>query len=372
MGKSGLKKFLLVFCIIMMLLPQLGTAYAYENEADLFMFDATYDKADKMFQYINQYRKEFGLPEGSVLYLGDSINSYLLQEGALKASEVKYYPVVDETNKVWGIVLSVNDIDSGKTFINYSDMLVDEINECFQEGEAVCIIVEESESIYVKSSTNMIQAFDFSSENKYQKSTISKLSEESISNVIKYSEIEKKRAINSTIEMGSSTMAANTNKLLNVRKIRQDVGSKYCWACTAVSLGQYKKPNIVLDAREIAIKYTGNTNTGESIGVQSMVLSMEYNYIATRTNGNPTFSTIKSNIDSNNPMSTSVLYVTSGAHAILINGYSTSTSAYFVNAMDPLTGTYRVLDTTSASSSSKMVYIDPSKGIKANPRWWII
>jgi hypothetical protein len=167
-------------------------------------------------------------------------------------------------------------------------------------------------------------------------------------------------------------IAADTNKLLNVRKVHQDVGSSYCWVCTAVSLGQYKKPSIILDEKQIAIKYVGNLTTGGDTGKIGMILSMEYNYIASRTNGDPTFSTIKSNINNNNPMITRVGYTGgwSGGHSILINGYSDSSSNY-VNAMDPLTGTYRVLDTTSTSNTGHLVYISPS-GKSATATEWLI
>ena len=174
-------------------------------------------------------------------------------------------------------------------------------------------------------------------------------------------ELSKKFLTASNYEPSNSliTYATNTNSTISVRGIKQDDGSDYCWACTAVSLGQYRKPNIVLNEKTIAIKYAGGLNVPRDISYSSMILSQEYGVATVRYNANPTFNTIKNRINSGDPILANISYNSGGGHSILLNGYSDYTSKYIV-AMDPLSGTYRTLNTTSSGGNYYLAYVSPT------------
>ncbi|MCI8608799.1 MAG: hypothetical protein HFE73_04050 [Firmicutes bacterium] len=276
---------------------------------------------------------------------------YMVQNGEFVPSSIQYYPLFNQIKQIVGLILAKWDEKTGQPIVNYTTELCEELNKNYEI--AGCCIIIDAEAIYIN------KGIDFKkiSENEVQENSLCSLEHvlNKDFNLAKSCFTIKKQLVLHE----ESLYSVNANMVISVRGIKQDSGSQYCWACTSVSLGQYRKPNIVLSEKEIAKKYSGDLMTPQDISTCGLVLSQEYGVSTIRYNVNPTFNTIKNNINADNPMISSVRYSDGSGHSILINGYNDATSKYVV-AMDPVTGTYRTLNTTSSGGNYYVAYVSPN------------
>ena len=139
----------------------------------------------------------------------------------------------------------------------------------------------------------------------------------------------------------------------------------------ATSVGQFKKPNVVLEPKNIAREYSGNLTTRKPISTIKQILSDKYN-LSTSTNSFALkMSDVQRNIKANNPIASYVSYNLISGHFIVVRGYSvnsvSASTTYFVYIMDPLYSSgYRTLEVSAKAIDKEIQYSALSSGNKYN------
>lgn len=344
----SVKKLLTIVLAVVMLLSMSATAFG-EEAVPLDSTREIFQEVENQFHFVEGNKELFGVSETDSICLGSRMATYMVKDQAVVEATIHYYPVLNQHGSMVGLILAKLDEGTGQPIVNYTTEMCEEINANVDEKGNFIII--DAEAIYIGDGKDLIQIH----ENEIRNEDLDVVEHVSMAETT----FKKSRlTMCETMSSGNAIIySANSNATISVPTIKQENGSSYCWACTAVSLGQYRKPRIVLDEKEMAIKYAGDLYTTKPIEYSALILSKEYGVSTVRINENPTFSTIKSNIDDGNPMITAVRYNAGGGHSILINGYSDWTSK-FVVAMDPLSGTYRSLSTTVSGGNHYIAYVD--------------
>ena len=350
------------FVALCMLLLQTSVAFADSIENDTTPDSVLTSDVSEMFAYVSS-NLETIIPEyqsNNEVYLCAPIHSYVQVQDEFIDGPL-YYPMVTEANEVIGFFLATKESGAGESIINFTTEFCEKINQNYSPNKNSCFIIDE-EFVYLLQGKDTITLGN----NEYD--TIAKGAFDRMQlhqNTVEETVFGKNNHIaHSSRVTSASVESVTSNSTLTVRRIKQLENSSYCWACVSVSFGQYFKPNIILDEKQIAIKYKGDLYTSNNITGIGLLLSQEYGIAVGKYLYQPTFATLKSNINRDAPVIVRVEYSNGRGHFILVNGYNDSTSKYIV-AMDPISGTYRVLNTTFSGGNYYLSYVSPGGSVAA-------
>ncbi|MCI8609716.1 MAG: hypothetical protein HFE73_08745 [Firmicutes bacterium] len=143
------KKKCIIIIVMIVLVLQCSVSYAGMDESLKVTFEEVYNKTNEMFQFVNQHREEFDLPIEGQLYLADAIESYQIVDGKILDNGASYFPVVDSTDKVYGLILAIKNEKKDDVYINFTNEFCEEINGFKKSNVGICMIVDELENVYI-------------------------------------------------------------------------------------------------------------------------------------------------------------------------------------------------------------------------------
>lgn len=334
------------------------------EDASVTIDEIVLDKAPGIMEAARVSGEYSNLDNSGTYYLGNSIPVYNYVDNMIEIASVKYYPVIFNENVIGIIIARLG--SENEVLLEYSEAFVSELNTSYKLHEAVCIVfTNDCQLVYLGDEVKKINV-EINIDPNFTES----------SSILKKDTTIKKETVNKLNEITYSPIATRGTvtagyKTLSVPKKIQADGSSYCWACVATSVGQFKKPNVVLDPKNIAREYSGNLTTRKPISTIKQILSDKYN-LSTSTNSFALkMSDVQRNIKANNPIASYVSYNLISGHFIVVRGYSvnsvSASTTYFVYIMDPLYSSgYRTLEVSAKAIDKEIQYSALSSGNKYN------
>ncbi len=298
--------------------------------------------------------------EISGLYLAEDIPIYeVTSNNNLTAIDsMMYYPVVDQSNRVCGIIIARSEGTDGTYTLEYSPMFSDELNSYEQSSSEICFIFDQT-NIFV---------YDGSTYSTILQDNIPDLSRGFLNSL----DIETEQISLSAIEAHdplylSVTHDPSESGMLSVPIVEQAGWKNGCWAASSVSVGEYCGPSRGLTVDDIMEKYADGEDKTEFFYTVRTILSNEYDI---ETNIHPfvtlTLTEIMENIGSGRNNGTPIVARTSysfnSGHIFVVCGYTAAPEPQtsYVTIMDPLADSYRILEMEKSGGDSEFKYHTPS------------
>ena len=352
-----------VMSIFMAFLLALGcTMSAFAISADPLVADSIYAEANKVINVALQQGIVPGQSDGQIseLYLSESIPLYEVTNNntIISTSNIKYFPVIDQNNKVRGIIIATLSGNNSHVSLEYNSMLSDELTAYKQAAESICFIFDRTD-IYVYNGNECTLLLngvlpDYSRGEFNNTASLPNLERNIIS-------VQEKFDLLSVCDPAMSGM-------LSVPIITQENWSNGCWAACSVSAGEYcgsSPDDITID--DVMEEYAEGQNVAKTIFTIQSVLSNEYNVDSSIKINELMMATVIDNIgtslNAGQPVVARVSYDwwISG-HFVVVCGFTSNPypATSYVTIMDPLSSSYRTLATERVDNDSRIKYKTPS------------
>ena len=252
----------------------------------------------------------------SNISLGNNIPTYVIENDTIKASEVQYYPVLND-NTIVGMISSYGN-DNTTPSITFTTAYNDILNNFITSNNEIALVGNIQDFIVISrdSSTSISgNNFDFIR-----------------NDIIQYTPITKYSDINITLANSSSKklVASSYGYGLSVPSKKQQTDTN-CWAACVASVGQYKT-GINKDSNYVS-KTLGVTGGGNMLDI-SRGLSTIYNLSNTPYADPFYFNKLMTQINSDKPVIAG--FISGGyGHAVVLCGYGSSSSSASFTYMDP-------------------------------------
>ncbi len=303
--------------------------------------------------------------EDNNLYIKMGIPVYESKEnGIVNCKDVTFIPVVNNTEKMIGIIISTKD-DNGNLNYEYNEKIAQKIMKSYTDLNHMSFILDKNH-IWLKYNQSYVKILTYNTD--IADRTTLNVNNNSLNRLTNSNSSIK------TINLKTLTRDASTSKNLDVPVYLQSAGSSYCWACSAVSAGKYKKPNKNYTPEAIAREYAGNLTTPKPLSTVKTVLSEKYSVSSSMVTGKLKMSAVISKINANKPIIPAISYgAGQGGHAVVVSGYQQiPDSTSYVTIMDSLSGK-RILSVAYSSSSDREVkYYLPGSTTKYNVVQYLI
>lgn len=254
------------------------------------------------------------------LQCGEEINIYESVNDSVRRIDSSFYPIYSEGELCTGVLVTVDDVQIAK---NIADELIATGN-----NEGYISLIFDNKHLWVWNGNQLSVLHSFSPVD----------GRESLSDVPTDVILCPVRACMELSINGVAEKRATFNPYLNVGRYTQEAGSKYCWACACVSIGNFRGGPI-MTAITFAQTYGSSDyfycskQIGEAIPKLNQHYSLSYTY-----GGVLSIDKIKSYLQNGYPIyaSNSVNGSSTNHHAVVIRGVDTTNG--YISVMDPEVG----------------------------------
>lgn len=312
---------LLLLIIVTTVLPNYIHVKAKETDDFKVNLQAS---VESLLSTVDLKEDETGLNNSNknLLYVGEAIPTYFIEEGHVKLAEVEYYPLI-KVNKLLGLfgVVSVN---NEIVSMNYSSVHTDILNDFIKSNKTLAFIGDKYNFNAISSNESLALIGN----------KIELLSKE----IIEYAPIEnsfKVEVNNDNASSDSYTILSGYSGGVPVPSKKQQTQYN-CWAASVASVGQFKK-GIVKDSNGVCISI-GHYGYGTSAHVEAALLKYGISSTTKNANGNFTFMYLKNKIDNSNPVIGGFMSTAAVGHMVVISGYGSSSQHASYSYMDPTDG----------------------------------
>ena len=304
--------------------------------------------------YMEPQKADYGL--GSInfdsLMIGSEITVYEYKNNSFVATDYALYPLLNSSGIAAIAILRQDGTGVLRAQIDVD--LANQINETKQDNERFAIVYDKDSCYYVTQS-GIIKLFSLkevvasrSKLNPYLRSMPQQQD-------LNLSAAESKLAL----QYGKSSVQKprlGGTLLLSVPKITQSSTSKYCWACSVASIGNYLTNYNYTGIYVAMNEYGSDYNKGASISVALDNLSEIYGITYLSTGG---FNSgiIYENLSNGYPLFAECSVSGGGGHAVVVCGENPISG--YITIMDPNSSSYVSVYSTSANVYS---YVSTSFG----------
>lgn len=255
--------------------------------------------------------------------LGNKIPTYVIENDVVVNSQINYYPLINN-NGIVGL-LGVFNEESATPNITFTTAYNGSLNDFIKSNKKVALLGKGKSFMAISGGSSVAlvgQKFSYIRGDNVQFSSVNKSQDLSIT---------KTSTANNQLAVASSY----GNGLAVPVKIQQN--SLICWAAATASVGQYKT-GINKTSLDVA-NYCGNLGGGTVVNCADALSGMYRLSSTPSPSGVYYFNYLKAQIDSNKPVIGGFLSSASG-HAVVLNGYNSSSYSASFTYMDPWDGKF--------------------------------
>ena len=300
-------------------------------------YETVIEKSENLLQAAIQSGSYAQLLNKSSFNVGEEIPLYEDLDFTLCTRQLKYYPVFSENEIVGMIIARV--ATTKEVILEFNDAFCDELNKYYHNNEPICMITN-NKTLWIVDG-NAYQEI-YSEENNISKLSISEQGALSNMGTLQKKIIKENTDVTVNPTYDTQGTVVTGTKSLSVPIKLQSTGSSYCWACVASSVGQYKKPSVVITPEKLAIEYAGDLNTSKSFSTIKKILSEKYNVSTSQKNVHLKMSDLQKNINAGNPVAAHISYSLTTGHFVVVRGYKVTeankTTMQYSYIMDSLAG----------------------------------
>ena len=330
--KKRIISFLMVVCLAISCVVSVNAADLKDDinvNVDQRILRITAD----ILKFIEPEKELYGMADVdfAVLSLGSEIPSFIVDDGRLISSEIKYYPIME--GEKW-VATAIVFYTNGDINVQVSAMYAKEYKNADIENEAVSFVFDD-DGAYILTNENIICP-----DGKVETLNYSSL----------ISQNENLSVLTEGVPLPLSESELNiigdidNQAYLSIPKVKQASGSMQCWAaCVSSICGYY---GISATIRDVYNKMGMNINDDEGATISQAQRALELYGLSTTgylANG-ITWWQLRNEINNNeNPIYTKCVYNNSMGHAVVIRGfyvYQRVSELGLISYMDPGEGDF--------------------------------
>lgn len=357
-----MKKFFALCLATLLVIVQMPAAFA-ASELDDLSSDAICSEASHLLSIAAQQQIIPGQENSQIneLYLADNIPLYEVDtsNNLVEVTSFKYYPVLDDGSNVRGLVIAKLQ-DSGVASLEYNTIYCSELNALKNNYMSLCFIFDQTcDYVFDGYNCHVVLQNDIPDMTRGFFNTAG----------ADLSQLERNPIIAKELLELISTADPSTSGQLSVPRVAQSPWDNGCWAACVISAGQYLNPSVNRTVDYIMNTYAYGKDEPKYDAYLPDIIYKEYGVYPVSSYQSLKLTTVINNIgigvNQGKPIIARAAYngIFSG-HFIVVCGFTayTAPSTSYVTIMDPLTGDYRMLPTSSSgSSSSEVLYNQPSQ-----------
>lgn len=345
------KKPIILLLLMSLLFAANSVSFASINPSE----DMALGKANEIMRSVINSGTYEEFSSNDTFYLSSRIPLYQVQNEKITDSKSSYYFVVNEQCVIKGMITIMENAQNDYS-CEFTTAFNEVINKLYAPSTGTAFITDES-SIWMFDGQEYIKIFT----NPYENSGIDSLSGFEVSQLSTF-KISAKTKLNNI-----ATRDASVSAFLSVPVKTQGTGTSYCWACCAVSAGQYKVPSKIYTPESIAKEYSGNLYTPKSIVTIKDILLAKYGRTASIYLKELNFSAAQTYLPKDKPIVAHISYSGGGGHFVVVNGYHIPGSGTaYLYIMNPLSGNRVLSIEDNGTGSKELLYWNPGKTTKYN------